>query len=222
VVIPVYNGERYLAEAVESVLAQTYRPVEVVVVDDGSTDGSAAVAGRFGGVVRCVGQANAGPAAAMNRGVEEARGECLSFLSADDVWLPDKLALQVAALRDAERPDLVFGHMIHFLSPELDPERAASLHCPPEPVPGYAAGTLLLARETFLRVGPFDPRWRVGEFLDWRGRAADLALRETLLPQVVSRRRVHGENHSLRAATARTGYAHVLKAALDRRRQARP
>src|SRR6267154_1483950 len=98
VVIPVYNGERYLADAIQSVLDQTYQKFEVIVVDDGSTDGSARVAKRFGGAIRYVHQSNGGVSKARNTGITLAQGTYLAFLDQDDLWLPDKLAVQVAYL----------------------------------------------------------------------------------------------------------------------------
>ena len=95
VVVPVYNCERFLAEALESVLAQTCGDYEIIVVNDGSSDGSEAVALRYGDRVRYVCQANAGPGAARNRGLEMACGSLIAFLDADDLWLPGKLAVQV-------------------------------------------------------------------------------------------------------------------------------
>src|SRR5207245_10700422 len=97
-IIPVFNGERYLAEAIESVLAQTSPASEIVVVDDGSTDGSGAGAGRFGSAARLVFGGHAGAGAARNRGVAESTGELLAFLDADDIWPSDKLERQLAAL----------------------------------------------------------------------------------------------------------------------------
>ena len=118
--------------------------------------------------------------------------------------------------------DLVFGHVQHFLSPELDETVARSLRCPPDPMPSCSAGTMFTRATTFGRVGPFDERFRVGEFFDWYARAADLGLVASILPQVVSMRRVHGANLSLRERAPQTGYARVLKATLDRRRSQPP
>src|SRR5436853_749734 len=96
VIIPVYNCEQYLAEAIQSVLAQTHPTIELIVVDDGSTDNSAAVAKSFA-VVRYVFQRQGGPGAARNRGISLARGSFLAFLDADDVWVAGKLTRQLAA-----------------------------------------------------------------------------------------------------------------------------
>jgi glycosyltransferase involved in cell wall biosynthesis len=219
VVIPVYEGEAYLGEAIESVLAQTHPQVEVIVVDDGSTDGTPEVAARFAGSIEYVRQQNAGPGAAMNQGFALARGNYIAFLSADDLWAPEKLAWQLAEFGLRPRVDLVFGHVQHFLSPDVDAALARTLRCPPDPMPANSAGTLLCRRATFERVGPFDERWQVGEFFDWYGRAEDLGLTMHVVPQVVSRRRVHGANHSYRTRAPSTGYARVLKSMIDRRRR---
>src|SRR5690348_7411877 len=103
-VVPVYNGARYLAECLETVLTQTQAPAEVVVVDDGSTDASAEIAASFGAAVVCVHQEHRGHAAARNRGVEIATGELLAFVDADDVLTPEKTEIQRARFR--ARPDL--------------------------------------------------------------------------------------------------------------------
>jgi glycosyltransferase involved in cell wall biosynthesis len=95
-VVPVFNGERYLGEALDSILAQTYRPLELLVVDDGSTDGTAALVTRYRDQIRPLFQPNAGQAAARNLGLSVARGEFVAFLDADDLWHPEKLARQMA------------------------------------------------------------------------------------------------------------------------------
>jgi glycosyltransferase involved in cell wall biosynthesis len=108
VIIPTYNCAPYVAAAVESALAQTYRPLEVIVVDDGSTDGTAAVLRPYAGRIVALRQANGGAAAARNAGIGRARGEVLAFLDADDLWLPGKLERQVSVLRRHPKVDLVF------------------------------------------------------------------------------------------------------------------
>lgn len=97
-VVPCYNGARFLRETLESALAQTHPPLEVIVVDDGSTDDSAAIAASLGPPVRVIRQANQGESVARNRGIDEACGDWLAFLDADDLWHPRKLAAQLAAV----------------------------------------------------------------------------------------------------------------------------
>lgn len=213
--MPAFNAERYIGEAIESVLNQTIPPAELIVVDDGSTDATRRIAEAFSGVT-CLHQPNAGVAAALNAGCRRARGSHLAFISADDVWCADKLKIQreeIARVPDA----LVFGHMQNFISPDLPAEAAGKLSCPPDPMPAFSAGTLLADVRTFNAVGPFSEGFAVGEFMDWYGRSRDLGIRSIMLGDVLSNRRLHKHNHST-AVLARKSYAPVLKALLDRRR----
>ncbi len=98
-IIPVYNGEAFLADAVKSILKQNYQPLEIIIVDDGSTDSTAQVGARFGDAVRYHYQSNAGPPAARNKGLQMARGNVITFLDVDDLWRNDKLQLQISHLR---------------------------------------------------------------------------------------------------------------------------
>jgi glycosyltransferase involved in cell wall biosynthesis len=221
VVIPAYNAERYVGQAIHSVLAQTCPPHEIVVVDDGSTDDTAAVVCRFGEPVRYLRQPHrerGGAAQARNLGVDAAHGDLLAFLDADDLWVPDKLQHQIDALDATPTPDLVFVMARELVSPELGPVQRARLECRPAPTPAYLAGSMLLARRTFLRVGPFNPTWEVGEMLDWYLRATELGLTEVVVPEALLLRRLHRENLGVRSRDARPDYARILKASLDRRR----
>lgn len=118
IVIPCYNAEKYVGEAIESALGQTYPRIEVIVVDDGSTDRSLDVIKGFGDRIRWVTGPNRGGSAARNRGIELARGEYLQFLDADDVIMPNKVR---ACYREFEEGvDLVFCGMDSFSDPECD------------------------------------------------------------------------------------------------------
>jgi glycosyltransferase involved in cell wall biosynthesis len=220
VMIGVYNAEPYLAEAIESVLAQDYVPLELIVVDDGSNDGSAEVAKSFP-QVNYLFQENAGNGAARNRAVGAATGDLFAFVDADDRFTPGKLTLQKAALDSDPALDMVFGHVREFLSPELDEETRNSLRPPaPEPMPWTAPNLMLIRRESFLRVGPFSTTFRVGVTVDWFARAAEAGLRYAVLPEVVLERRLHTQNNGLRERGARTQYLDVIRAAMERRRAA--
>jgi glycosyltransferase involved in cell wall biosynthesis len=221
VVIPAFNAEAYLKEAIESVVAQTLAPFEVIVVDDGSEDGTADVAESIGEPVTCVRQARAGAAGARNRGVRLAAGEQLAFLDADDLWLADKLLLQVAALSEATEVDLVFGHVEHFHSPELTRPEKARIKRPSGATPGICLGAMLIRREAFNRVGGFATRWSIGEFVDWYARAVDSGLKSLVLPEVVMRRRLHPANMGLNRCVSQSDYVGVLRTVLERRRGVR-
>lgn len=218
VMIGVYNGAPYLAEAIRSVQAQTYRPYELIVVDDGSDDGSGAIAQSFD-EVQYIYQPRGGNGAARNRAVEAATGEFFAFLDADDRFLPDKLERQMAALQADGSIDMVFGHVREFVSPELGEEERRGIRPPaPEPLPWTAPNLMLIRRPSFERVGGFSTTLRVGVTVDWFARASEAGLRSLVLPEVVLERRLHTQNNGLRERDARSQYLHVLKAAMDRRR----
>jgi glycosyltransferase involved in cell wall biosynthesis len=219
VMIGVYNAAPYLAEAIESVLAQTYRPLELIVVDDGSTDGSGEIARSYGEVVRYEYQTNAGNGAARNRAVQLASGGLLAFLDADDRFVPDKLDRQHEILESRPDTDMVFGHVREFVSPELSVEERESIRAPaPGPAPWTAPNLMLIRRESFQRVGPFSETLKVGVTIDWYARAIEYGLHGVMLPDVVLERRLHLANNGLREREARHQYLHVLKSSLDRRR----
>lgn len=224
VIIPAYNRERYLAETLESVLAQDYRPLEIIVVDDGSTDGTARVAGRFSEAVRYFFQPNSGCGAALNTGVEKTKGDYVSFLGSDDLWTKNKLTLQMEVLVSSPETDIVFGHVSHFYSPDLEHGERGRFLCPTGKMPGYHAGTMLMKRESFLRVGLFNAVYQTGEFLDWYARAKEKGLREVMLPDIVMKRRIHSSNLGILKKNTQTDdthadYIRVLRAALDRKKK---
>jgi glycosyltransferase involved in cell wall biosynthesis len=223
IIVPVYNGERYLAEAIESVLAQTYRPIEIIVVDDGSTDRTADVARSFSETVRCYSQPNSGCGAARNTGIQRAQGRFLAFLDADDLWVKEKLSVQMPVLEATPGLDIVFGHVRQFFSPDLDHTARKKVACPDGEFPGYHVGTMLIRKETFLHVGLFNSALQCGEFLDWAFRSKEKGLKELLLPDVLMKRRIHSSNMGIVKSNTQTSNSHadyvrVLKASLDRRR----
>ena len=218
VMIGVYNGAPYLAEAIESVQAQTYRPYELIVVDDGSDDGSGEIARSFD-EVQCICQPRGGNGAARNRGVEAASGDFFAFLDADDRFVPHKLERQMSALDEDSDLDMVFGHVQEFVSPELTEEERQGIRLPaPTPQPWKSPNLMLIHRASFERVGGFSTSYRVGVTVDWFARADEAGLRNVILPEVVLERRLHTQNNGLRERDARSQYLHVLKAAMDRRR----
>ncbi len=213
VIIPVFNSEPFLAEAVESALAQSYHPVEVIVVDDGSTDGGAQVAQGY--PVRYFFQQHLGPGAARNLGIRQARGEFLSFLDADDVWMPEKTTAQMRMLADRPELDAVFGQVEQFAGGE---EASPKTRFIGTVMNGIHAGAMLIRSASFARVGLFATGWAIGEFVDWYARAVEAGFASAVLPEVVVRRRIHEGNLMRGERVDKTEYARILKTALDRRR----
>ncbi len=217
VVIPAYNCEAYVAEAIESALKQTYAPLEIIVVDDGSVDRTSAIVQAFPTPVRFASQPHGGAGAARNRGAALATGDLLAFLDADDRWPRYKLERQVAALR----PELhmVFGRVRQLRTgKEWEQGIALDILDGSESMNGLIPGTMLIRRGAFYRVGEFRSEWKLGEFIDWYARAVELGLRSVCLPDLLLWRRIHTSNTGVLQHAYRSDYAKVLKAALDRRR----
>ena len=219
VIVTVYNAAPYLGEAIESVLAQTYRPFELIVLDDGSTDGSGDVAQQYGSAVRFTRQERQGLGAARNAAIARGEGSYLAFLDADDRFVPEKLERQMEVLdRDVET-EMVFGHVTEFVSPDIDEAAAARLRESVHDVPWRMPNLMLIRRRSFDRVGPFSTTLRVGVGVDWYARARDAGLKEAVPPFVVLERRLHASNNGIRERESRQQYLHVIKQSLDRRRQ---
>jgi glycosyltransferase involved in cell wall biosynthesis len=172
VVIPAYNAESYLSDAILSVLHQTRRAEEIIVVDDGSTDGTSEIAKGFGNNIRYIRQDNAGVIAARNRGIAEARGDWIAFLDADDVWYPRKLEIGLPILESLPQPALLCSRSVDFKDTPPPPPPILKV-CSPERVPleqmlcGNPLGTsgVIVPRQLLLDVGRFDPRYNHAE--DW-------------------------------------------------------
>ncbi len=220
--IPVRDGEAYLAEAIESVLAQSRPCDQVIVVDNGSTDRSAEIAAGFGSPVEVVPEPRPGIGAARNAALRAARGDYLAFLDADDLWERQKTALQIAAFEAEPELQLVFGHVRQFVSPDLAAEEAEGLRAPSASQPGQYIGAMLARRTAVEAIGPWPVDVRVSDGLTFLLRAGELGLAQTMLAETVTLRRVHGGNHSIHNRDERTEFARHLKRSLDRRRGATP
>jgi len=213
VIIPAYNAARYLGKAIASVQSQGYDPLEILVVDDGSTDTTPAVVQGLRGV-RYLHQTNSGPAAARNAGIAAAQGSFLAFLDADDLWAGGKLAAQLSVLEAHPQIHMVTGRVEEFSSetPTLaSPKRDYGQRA-------YTIGALLLRREDFLRVGLLDSQLRFGEFMDWLSRAKALGLCEHWLDQVVLYRRLHAHNTTRLAQDHQSHYLATIRRHLGRQR----
>lgn len=216
VIIPVHNGERYLGEAIRSVLDNGAAVSEILVVDDGSSDDSAGVAESFS-QVRVIRQRQAGAGAARHLGVEHSREDWLAFLDADDLWLPHKLDVQRRWLEAHPRIAGVFGSAVQFASPDW-----SSGEAPPafdgSPQPAQLPGTLLLRRSAYAQAGPFSTQYRAGEFIDWYLRAEEAGCQFGAVPEVVLRRRLHARNSGRLQPENRQDYARIILQAMRRRR----
>jgi glycosyltransferase involved in cell wall biosynthesis len=191
VVIAAWNSEAYIAEAIESVLGQTVPPDEVIVIDDGSTDGTRGVLDSFGDRIIALTQANSGQAVAVNRGLALARGELIGFCDADDLWTPRKLKIQRALLDHDGSVEAAFGKVQQFVSPDVPEQHRARLTPDVEIMPGELKQCMLIHRAALMRIGPFDETLPATFFIAWLGRAKQSGLKTAHADDIVVRRRLH-------------------------------
>ena len=217
VIIPVYNGARFLRAALESVFAQTYRPLEVIVIDDGSADDSGVIAQSFP-EVRYIRQENQGVAAARNNGLKAARGEFFAFLDQDDLWTPEKLKLQLEHLLNNPELGYTLTHQQFFLEPGTTlpvwfrKELLTSVHT------GWVLGTLVVRRTAFEQVGNFAVGYSAANDSDWFFRAKAAEIPMAIVPELLLRKRIHEANDSGRAKEILSELLKVVKSSLDRHR----
>ncbi len=213
VVMAVYNAEAFLAEALDSVYAQDYEPLEVVLVDDGSTDGSAAIAQSYPGL-RYLRQENGGPSAARNAAIAAARGELVAVADADDVQLPGRLPVQVGYLVEHPEVAVTLGRQIWSTPPPAAvPDRVWG------DLDGVPLVSMVARKQAVLEVGGYDPALRTSEDLDLLIRLRESGHRMVVLPDVVVQRRYHGRN-TLAGQGINPLPAGLIKAKLDRARRA--
>jgi glycosyltransferase involved in cell wall biosynthesis len=200
-IVPAFNAERYLPESLQSVIDQSYRPIEILVVDDGSSDATAVIARQFPGV-RVITQQNAGPAAARNTGVTETTGDLIAFQDADDLWHPEKLRKQFERFQQRSNLELCTCQIYNFWTPDRL-EEAGDYNDPRQDkvYSGFVMQTLLCRRSAFNRIGPLRTDYRTGEDSDWFMRARDLGAVMETVPEVLVRRRLHPSNLTRQAGS---------------------
>ncbi|HUP01071.1 MAG TPA: glycosyltransferase family A protein [Gemmatimonadota bacterium] len=220
-VVPAYNGERFIAEALDSLIAQTLTPLEIIVMDDGSTDRTAEIVREYGPPVVYVHQANAGAATARNRGVEKSRGAFVAFLDADDIAIPERLELQMERFRARPELQVSLARVENFWEDELRAEMVLlGDHAITRPRSGTVTQAGLVRREILESIR-FDPALVICHDSDWQLRAEEVQTAIEVIPEILVRRRMHGSSliHSGREVFQRDQLL-MIKKALDRRRSA--
>lgn len=219
VIIPVFNGERFVAEAIESVLAQQIpdNELEILVVDDGSTDATAARATAFGGRVTYLYQPNRGAAAARNAGIARARGALLGLLDADDLYAPGMLAATRAALEADPAADLVVG-LSQYLFLDGADDRGFRFPDATRQAFNLLPSAGLYRKAVFERVGGFDETLPFADDFDWFTRARERGVEMRVLNQVTQFYRHHGQNLTHQREKLKSLLLVMLKKSLDRRR----
>jgi hypothetical protein len=216
VIVPVYNGARFLPDAIANILGQNYPSLEIIVVDDGSTDDIDAVVEALPVEVRYFKQENAGAAAARNRGIKDASAELIAFLDVDDLWPENTLAMLVETLTQNPRCDLVRG-FAQLMTLSKETGRFEYVGNPKESFPCYI-GAGLYRRSAFQNVGLFDAELKFSEDTDWFTRARGKRLKIEQLDQVTLLVRRHDDNMTRGKSLVELNTLRVFKKTLDRKR----
>ena len=220
VIIPAFNAEKYVAEAIRSVLSQTYKNVELICVNDKSTDNSLSILESFGDKIILIdNEDNRGTAESRNKGIRLARGEFLAFIDNDDVWEGNKLEVQMNQFNNDPRLDILFSYMQCFISPDLSEEVKKLRHCPPDPIPGYIPSTILVKRTSLEKVGYFESKWKNGESFAWILKAKEVGLNFGIVDDILVKRRIHETNKGvLDSSASRSEYLKIIRESLDSRK----
>ena len=219
VIIPVYNTETFIGEAIESVLHQDYAPLEIIVVDDGSTDATVDVVKKFK-KIRYVFQENSGAPTARNHGLELAQGEIVCFLDADDLWPENKIDLQLLRFKQDPTLEIVIGRQRQYRLFGRDAQGLVfKLGDEPEMV--LSLGASLFRRSVFEKVGLFDAELLHTDDWDWIIRAKDLGVSIGIFPEVTLINRLHENNITRDQEGGKRYLLKMLKKNIDRRHQRR-
>lgn len=216
VILPVYNGARFIEEAIESIYVQHYHPLEIIVVDDGSTDDTSVVVQSHKNI-RYIYQPNQGVAAARNTGIRNSKGELIAFLDADDYWASNKLNVQVDCLLKYPRIGYTLGMQRNFLEGGIErPFWLKEEHLLKEHI-GFLQ-TLVIHRQIFDAVGLFNPDFRISEDVEWFSRVADACIPRMVVPEVVVYRRIHNSNLGYQLKGGNPLWLKALRASVQRKR----
>lgn len=216
VIMPVHNGASFLNEALESIVSQEYSPLEVIVVDDGSTDTTKKVFEGFSNLTKqYVFQERRGPAAARNRGLQLAQGDVIAFLDADDLWPDNKIKSQLAILNSDSRLEAVYGR-VQFMLVSGAGNDFKELG---EPSIGVNLGSALFRKSVFEKFGFFDEALASSEDVDWFMR-----LKESGIPIKVTQEtgllyRIHPDNMTRDKSNREAYFIKAIKKSIDRRKQ---
>jgi glycosyltransferase involved in cell wall biosynthesis len=221
VIVPTFNSERFLLQALDSAIAQDYRPIEIVAVDDGSTDGTWELLRRRAGVKR-IRQVHAGVSSARNMGISAATGSILAFLDSDDLWPSNRLKIAIGEFETHPEIGYILGKEIMFAEPDYRIPAWIKPDWLSTPQDASNAGVLMARRETFACVGMFNVHLESGEDTEWLVRAGETNIPMARLPEVLLCRRLHDANLSTATIASRGAtLARIAREAVRRRRAAK-
>ncbi len=216
VIIPVYNGERYLAEALTSVIEQSFSDYEIIVVDDGSTDATSSVAASFPDV-KYFYQEHKGVAEARNLGVSQSKAPYIAFHDADDICLPTRLEQQLSVLENYQHLGFSLCRLQNFVQPEVEVPMTLTAPELMSPRIGFVSAAVIRS-EVMDRVGKFNDSLVSGEDVDWLIRAQRIGILYSITLDVLINRRLHDRNLSAQIEQGHLGLFKALRASIDRKK----
>lgn len=217
-IVPVYNGDKFLESTINRIKNQHYHPLEIIVIDDGSTDGTAEVAAKLkdSDSIRYVYQPNRGPAAARNHGIKIAKGEAIAFLDIDDIWSDDKLQIQASYLADNPSVDIVQGLIQQITIPEEQSNNPASFEIASKAYQFINLGSAIYRKSVFDKIGLLDETLKYAEDYDWFIRAWENNISKLVLDRVTLFYRKHDRNMTRGKQLVELGFVRIYKKHLDR------
>jgi len=217
VVIPVFNGEKFISQAIESVLNQTFPVKKIWAVNDGSTDGTAGILEQFKRntpKLEVLNQSNQGVSVSLNSVLPHLKEEWVAFLDADDLWMADRIQTQVEHLQQNQKLELVFGQIEEF--EDFAEGSTRQFKARQGAIEGVSRVTLLCKRQLFEEFGGFDPSLKVGEFIAWFQKVREAGRSYQVIPKILARRRIHGEN--MTAKVDRNEFLQLIRRQLAQKR----
>jgi glycosyltransferase involved in cell wall biosynthesis len=220
VVLAVYNGERYVSDAIKSILDQDYPNYEIIVVNDGSDDQTLATLQAYGNKINLISlEVNKGQGFARNYAIKHAKGKFLAFLDHDDMWVSDKLSKQHHFFITQPSCDYVICRMTsQLLEGQEWPSNLNLNHYSKDSV-ALILGTTLIKKKSFLKVGWFDSQFGSADDTDWFARASDAGLKKGVVDEVLLVKRIHSSNISLNSAEANKNLFKALRSSVRRKEE---
>lgn len=212
VIIPVFNGELYIKQAIDSILAQSYKLFEVIIVDDGSVDRTERIVASFKNKVHYVVQNNKGASAARNHGLKLSRGDFIAFLDSDDLWPENKLNLQVRCLIDNPKVEVLLGGTECFRTNIFNVLNQKQVYY------DFQMGSALFRKSVFDKVGSFDEKLKFSEDYDWFFRAKEIGIEIALKEETTLFHRRHKKNITNKSDQQNYQLPQIIKKSLNRRR----
>ena len=215
-IIPVYNGEHFLARAINNILSQQHHPLEIIVIDDGSTDNTAKIAQKYPDIIYHY-QENTGPSAARNQGIKLAKGNVIAFLDVDDLWSANKLAIQLQCLQENPDVEIVQGliQKVKYLALETGEILSSHFY---EPYQYILLGSSIYRSSVFEKVGLLDDSMMYGEDVDWYIRAWENNIVKKVIPETTLFYYLHKGGMTCGKNVRALGLFHIYKKHLERLR----